>query len=95
MAHTPGPWKRTSGFVAAGSRVVCSMARANSVMHFAAEPGTLEDAANAHLIAAAPELLEYAASLLVAAENNRDMLAICPGIINSLRAAIAKARGQP
>ena len=53
---TPGPWATTGGFVRAKSGAICKMSH-NSAIKYAADPGSIEDAANAALIAAAPELL--------------------------------------
>jgi len=59
--HTPGPWCAFAGFVAAetteGKKAVCKMSYPGAVV-FAAECGTLEDSANARLIAAAPNMLK-------------------------------------
>jgi len=66
--HTQGKWYTTAGFVgcqtASGNRTICSMARPDSVMHWAAGPGSNEDSANATLIAAAPDLAEALADML-------------------------------
>jgi hypothetical protein len=59
--HTPGHWYATAGYIAAkteaGHRVICSMSRADSCMNYAAGVGSTEDASNARLIAAAPDML--------------------------------------
>ena len=54
---TPGPWETTGGFVRAKSGAICKMSH-NSAIKYAADQGSIEDAANAALIAAAPELLK-------------------------------------
>ena len=53
---TPGPWETTGGFVRAKSGAICKMSH-NSAIKYAADQGSIEDAANTALIAAAPELL--------------------------------------
>lgn len=55
--YTPGPWVTTTGFVSAGHGAICKMSH-DSAIKYAASQGTAEDAANAELIASAPELLE-------------------------------------
>ena len=55
--HTPGPWVATTGFVRAEHGAICKMSH-DSAIKYAASQGTAEDAANAALIASAPELLE-------------------------------------
>src|SRR3990172_5904498 len=60
MGHTEGPWKAMSGFVATTEpipSVICKMSHICNVLNFAAEPGSIEDGANARLIAAATDLL--------------------------------------
>jgi hypothetical protein len=66
--HTPGPWVASNGgpYVKAqgtdpngscGDSVVCITSNTFNQVRFAAGVGSLEDKANALLIAAAPELL--------------------------------------
>ena len=54
---TPGPWAATAGFVRAKHGAICKMSH-DSAIKYAAGQGSVEDAANAALIASAPELLE-------------------------------------
>ena len=54
---TPGPWVATAGFVRAKHGAICKMSH-DSAIKYAASHGSAEDAANAALIASAPELLE-------------------------------------
>jgi len=59
--YTKGPWRKTPGYIAdsTGSKVVaCYHGRKNSVMKWVNHYNETEADANAHLIAAAPELLE-------------------------------------
>ena len=62
MKHTPGPWEvsKSGSFVrlpAPDNRAICRMNH-GSVWEWAQPKGSIEDRANARLIAAAPELLE-------------------------------------
>lgn len=78
-AYTPGPWK------AEGPRVYADRKGGSLIATMAWFPG--EEAANARLIAAAPELLE---ALRVLVENG----GIGPeSMFDDARAAIAKATG--
>jgi len=56
-AATPGPWVATAGFVRAKNGAICKMSH-DSAIKYASSQGSVEDAANAALIASAPELLE-------------------------------------
>ena len=96
-AHTPGPWKVETaqrGFVIAATHIDYDMAVVRDV-------GNENNEANAHLIAAAPDLLE-AAKLVVAwyeAEDDhskadfRQRMQMCRDSEDALRSAIAKATG--
>lgn len=85
MSHTPGPWT----ILAEDYRVYAEddypVALASS--HRESE----QRLANAHLIAAAPDLLEACELMLTVAGLDRE----APHAVNVMRAAIAKARGQP
>ncbi len=95
--HTPGPWEATRGYnpqIRAGETFICSpMATRDSIGGM--QIG--EIAANARLIAAAPDLLEAAQFVMRCIESPH------PGTLervadrtiaeNKLRAAIAKAKG--
>ena len=68
--HTPGPWETTPRYEfvfhnAGNGRdgVVCKMACPNTPLQWAADPASLENSANARLIAAAPDLLEFVKNL--------------------------------
>lgn len=93
--HTPGPWK---AFNCIGPRILKNWhIQADELkgrpVSTIADIGD-GDAANAHLIAAAPELLEA----LVAALRYLEIHADCPRTRNfislQLKPAIAKAKGQ-
>lgn len=99
MSHTPGPWtagKPFEGHVVGGDRFVCS-----TMGHYDGRSETREEnVANAHLIAAAPDLLASLRVLVgvyVALVNSGD----CgnwnpetePQVIEA-RAAITKAEGK-
>lgn len=96
--HTPGPWEvRDSVDVYSGGRHVCDCSGADSVLHVG-----LENAANARLIAAAPDLLEALDDVTAALES---VLAHFEGemsphdsaqrrlMCNAARAAISRATG--
>lgn len=58
--HTPGPWRTSNsyGHVFTGDyKVICKMADNNPLLNWAVEGSSIENSANARLIAAAPELL--------------------------------------
>ena len=88
--HTPGPWRADSTnvseryrYVLGGRRLICRITK-----------GDGESEANARLIAAAPELLEA----LIAAEQafvEHGIPLACHASLFQIRAAIAKATGQP
>ena len=91
IKYTPGPWETRFGatdqvFVADGGPRICV------VMPKHQEPyrAYAEDAANARLISAAPELLE-ALQRVVKADDDQ---ALDSGDIDVARAAIAKATGS-
>ena len=81
MSHTPGPWSVSGWSILEDTNgtLICEVLPWN-------EEGSAEDHANAHLIAAAPELLEA----LEYAIKQVPELASVPGI----EVAIRKARGE-
>lgn len=91
--HTPGPWRQVGAYIAsANERVVARIAPpADATVVWADTVAGLETAANAALIAEAPELLMR---LVACAEA----LAHCMGYdyapVREARAAIAKATGR-
>jgi len=93
QTHTPGPWSHANPNVAGnmnvrgdGKDIACVYA---PEWGYDAPTNRLESAANARLIAAAPDLLE-AGEAVIAAWESGDLAAA----VHSLDAAIAKARGQ-
>lgn len=89
-AHTPGPWTCHSGMVWQGDMPIARMDR---------EPGNgttpIERDANAHLIAAAPDLLAACEALDKWAANppGKDTIVAEMGVIVlAARTAIAKAK---
>ena len=87
QTHTPGPWRTVdkTRIEAEGFGLIAAL-RGESSPHYDTELD-----ANAHLIAAAPDLLEAAEAIESALDG-----VVCdyePQIM-ALRAAIAKARGQ-
>ena len=95
--HTPGPWyaERHGGVSAdvGGVRRQVAAATGDAIMHGdpAISLGSIQ-AANARLIAAAPELLEALLRVLMWAPRSTE--AACEQDYAAARAAIAKARGQ-
>ncbi|MEI6474581.1 MAG: hypothetical protein WCO75_04240 [Planctomycetota bacterium] len=84
MSHTPGPWKLVAG------------------NHIQSEWGQIgrtwmmcngDSVANAHLIAAAPELLEALKSLVDLEDGHVGVFTL-DEIMDAARAAIAKAEGK-
>ncbi len=102
--HTPGPWQPFTRYVTANGRFLAKAFEANDATE---QPGFIaaqepqqsqtEAAANARLIAAAPELL---AALETIGAQCGDFAVVEPAldyatIGNIARAAIAKATGAP
>ena len=106
--HTPGHWYATSGYVAVktqnGHRVICGMSRTDSCMNYAAGVGSTEDASNAKLIAAAPDMLkalrecqsvlETAGRYFPKSIQNSDKFALVNILENSVKKIIAQAEGK-
>lgn len=81
MSYTPGPWKVDRPYIRGAGRVIASLESGHD---------EVEDAANAQLIAAAPELYEALENLmdfLFHGKKDRQM-------ILKASAALAKARGE-
>jgi hypothetical protein len=93
--HTPGPWHLDFDEAIESTYVSISAAKHKSlaevVWRFATEEQSPNLEANAHLIAAAPELLE-ALERLVANLNEGDFISNTR--IDEARAALAKAKGE-
>ena len=86
MSHTPGPWKVDRPYIRGARRVIASLESGRN---------EVEDAANAPLIAAAPELFE-ACTLAMDVMNNEDATGLdlyeCRLILTR---ACTKAMGVP
>src|SRR5690348_235674 len=106
MGHTPGPWKSFRFFVAAeGSlrRIAECQSKSPGDPNYNDQTAIDEDCANARLIAASPELLEacrYCLDMLsqeAGGETVADRIGLIGGYraVALLRAAIARAEGQP
>ena len=105
QGHAPGPWQALNGgpYVTTncdpeGEHVICITANHVNQVCFAAPVASLIDAANARLIAAAPELLamcEHAAGVIHAIQTGNVPAGLIPHIDSErlIRAAIAKAKG--
>jgi hypothetical protein len=88
---TPGPW-RTESRGGSYPVSVVSSDRPDKIVGPFCGGSTPEDTANAHLIAAAPDLYE-ALDALVSPRHGHSNLCKCPWC--NARAALAKARGEP
>lgn len=94
-AHTPGPWEVIGGAVYTATEHIGTAARIASMDREELRTKPVERDANAHLIAAAPDLLEalklslawFLAADCAATPGGRKDLA-------TIRAALAKARGD-
>lgn len=90
--HTPAPWNLVWW---GNERYPFPLSvLADNDGAWVARDGTVSSEANAHLIAAAPDLLEACEWLLSFVENTEGELGIVLGSANSARAAIAKAKGK-
>ena len=109
--HTPGPWKFNQPYIvkansdpngSCGDSVIAITSNTVSHVRFAANVASFEDAANARLISAAPELLEALQAMLSAMWNHfeyyhdgdDDDWTSCELALDKARAAIAKAKGS-
>lgn len=98
MSHTPGPWKVSTGLIFSDGFLVADPFVGEHENH---PPEHFpEYAANARLIAAAPDLLAACEAALAAMQKNiayaayKDEHALANGI-EVVRAAIARAKEQP
>jgi len=94
-AHTPGPWRHAAGLIVADGGAVATLPHNQGVVRPAARTPD-EHAANARLIAAAPELLEalQAFESLVGDVSDRRLWPTLGPVADRARAAIAKATGS-
>jgi len=100
MSHTPGPWEVSRG---AGSDPLSIEAPAKTIAHVKHATDMQTTDANAHLIAAAPEMLEMLEELEWCALNSWDQ-PICPSCLRGishghystcpLATLLKKARGE-
>jgi len=91
--HTQGPWITNCGFVATAKHTaICKMSYTGAVK-FAADPASLEDSANARLIAAAPDMLEACKAVLEANPIPGGMKER-RGVMAMVEAAIQAATGE-
>jgi len=91
MKFTEGPWEVLNNYVKkVGGAVIATTARNNAVCRFEAEVASLEDEANANLIAASPELLAALENLL---DMVTDMRTHGPEV-EAAADVIYKARGE-
>ena len=88
--HTPGPWAITDDFIGVHDEQGRCIADMDS--EGAPDIGYGESLANAHLIAAAPDLLAALSNIILSSDANcGDSLA---NAIEAARVAITKAKGQ-
>jgi hypothetical protein len=100
--HTPGPWQAIGTDPAEGGDWFWIKAQPNAAMRgFTQEIGAVNgsqsdptQAANARLIAAAPDLLEAAAALVEGEFGLMPDASAFEAAMDRLAAAIAKARGE-
>ena len=89
MSYTPGPWKVDRPYIRGAGRVIASLESGRN---------EVEDAANAPLIAAAPELYEMLKEALINIERvTRGGIKTAPFLaewVREARATLAKARGE-
>jgi len=88
--HTPGPWNYSGPCEITGRYSIFHNGPLAYCADTTAKPGDGE--ANARLIAAAPDLLELARQIVLAAEQNEG--SIPADIVSGAVAAIAKATGE-
>lgn len=88
--HTPGPWVAKRGIAAMTDPG--GIAKVGSWSVVSLTPSKKDGGADAHLIAAAPDLLA-AAERTIAALRGTTLDAVESAALDDLRAAIAKARG--
>lgn len=85
MNYTPGPWKVDRPYIRGAGRAIASLESWHN---------EVEDAANARLIAAAPELYEAVQTVDMALAGQKTSLEEWANISKTVRAALAKARGE-
>ena len=97
-AHTPGPWTFEGDEIEAAAEVVnCQFVKVAPHRFVAVEGRTETEAiANAHLIAAAPELLEALIDVVAIAQLDKWDQAVSgrQSFLWNAKVAIAKAKGE-
>ncbi len=105
-AFTPGPWRveyettlvwgncDQEDTSSCGMGYPIAEARITPSGYWAKKPDCFEGEANAHLIAAAPELYEAVLKALSYIENTERLWGITLSSGDELRAVLAKARGE-
>jgi len=91
VQHTPGPWKIIDSDI-----VICSDGFTPTGVQSNAFDATKRNKANAHLIVAAPDLLDAAKKALLHEQSSLALGRLAreqDEIVNLLTAAIAKAQG--
>lgn len=91
MGHTPGPWVVVKPNADNPSRAMVGSAKGANIYN---APLTDETEANAHLIAAAPDMFAACEKALIALAPNDGYSGPGAEACKVLRAAIAKAKGQ-
>jgi hypothetical protein len=101
--HTPGPWKIDVGARTKTARGISAQTRNIVNFNGLSAPSSTQTAANARLIAAAPDLLEALRSFAAAAYPVAEAInkrghnwseAYLDQVLDTARAAIAKATGE-
>lgn len=102
--HTPGPWRTLANAYVGNWQILSNKTKVATVSKRTIERGAvgdypdmdLEAAANARLIAAAPELLEACQEAAACMQEwiDADLMVIKAEPLTTLRAAIAKATGD-
>lgn len=94
MSHTKGPWEvKGTRFVSTSRGAIAKFT--DPLIKWAADNASVEQTANMRLIAAAPDLLECCEAALVALTQKKTFPADIEAAKTFLRAAIAKAKGEP
>lgn len=89
MKHTPGPWK-TEGW----GNIIVNDSEGNTLCLYPQGATHKQTQANAHLIAAAPELLEALIDLVNVSENFPNELSKDHYSVKYAKEAIKKAKGE-
>ena len=85
MSYTPGPWRVDRPYIRGAGRAIASLESWHN---------EVEDAANTHLIAAAPELFEALEAAYMVLGPQKSRFKDYVDAVTLARAALAKARGE-